>query len=120
MGENQTNTMEPVGWGFYFVGLSLLLAQCDFARGESCESSQLCLSFQKDLLTNCLLFLGVCFLTWSWGIPQMRHVTHTIGVAVVGHSKLSQDGTSGCLTVCLLCQSLRISHGHEVFKCLNT
>lgn len=113
------NTMEPVGWDFCFVGLSLMLAQCDFARGRSCESSQVFFSERSfSELTHCLLFLGVCFLTWSWEIPQMRRVTHACP-AVVGHSKLSQDGTSGCLSVFLLCQSLRISHGHEVFKCLN-
>lgn len=82
--------------------------------GDRVVRAHRCLSFQKDLLTNCLLFLGVCFLTWSWDVPQMRHVAHTIGVAVVGHSKLSQNGASGCLTVFLLCQSLRISRGHEV------
>lgn len=34
MGEIVMNTRGPVGWGFYFVGQSLVLAQCDFSRGE--------------------------------------------------------------------------------------
>lgn len=91
------HTKGLVGWGFYFAVPSLMLAQCDFSR----RARRCLVSERRSIseLTNCLLFLGVFFLTWSWDIAQVRHMPYRIGIAVVGHFQLSQDGTSGCLIV---------------------